>query len=125
VVQPATILRSSRRRRCKPVICFVQKRREVRRAMRKRITILVATVVMALTMAFGSMAAFAAFTNVCSNEKRARAFRPRLSFCSLTYTQPHQKMRDEELSKHLVVSYASRVGPWPHMLATQKHFVTT
>jgi hypothetical protein len=41
--------------------------------MRKRITILVATVVMALTMAFGSMAAFAAFTNVCSNENSTAA----------------------------------------------------
>jgi hypothetical protein len=35
--------------------------------MRKRITILVAAVVMALTMAFGSVTAFAAFTSVCSN----------------------------------------------------------
>lgn len=55
---------------------------------------------------------------VAKPQFRAGAFRPGLSFCSLTYTQPHQKIRDEELSKHLVVSYASRVDPWPDMLAT-------
>ncbi len=34
--------------------------------MRKRITMLVAVLVLALTMALGSMAAFASFTSVCS-----------------------------------------------------------
>jgi hypothetical protein len=39
--------------------CFGQKRKEVRRDMRKRITVLVAALMLALTMAVGTGAAFA------------------------------------------------------------------